>query len=168
MDQAGALDIASGVSTRYLCRRARDELFVVADAAGAKAASMDTGVGVAPATDGIHAIDVSSAFAGLSLVGPRSPDVLSRLAQVDVSPSTLGDRRCVQCGLSRVNALIVRLDLRDRSSRALYAYDVFVGTDTARYVWDSIVAFSDDMGVVPIGMDARRRFYSSEGRPEGA
>lgn len=144
----------SGLAMRYLCRLAPDGALLVGYGRPSTGTVTPMDVDAIPQSEGVYLTNVSSVLAGINIVGPASPRVLSRLTEVDVDPEVFVNLSCVQAGLAKVNALVVRFDL-ELGDRPLPSYEVFVGADVAEYVWDAIL--SVDRGAVrPFGTSAGR------------
>ena len=58
-----------------------------------------------------HLVDVTSAWAGIAVVGPLSYRVLSKVAELDLDPSVFPNGGCVQGKAAEVHAIIVRSDV---------------------------------------------------------
>jgi aminomethyltransferase len=92
--------------------------------------------------------DATHLFAGFAIVGPQTPQVLARLTSWD--PATLAPGEATGAPLAGVPAAVLR---GERGSSAVEAY---VGTESARYVWDALLGVVRLMGGGPIGMRALR------------
>ena len=105
----------------------------------------------------IHAIDVSSTFAGILLAGPHSRDVLQRLTAPDVSDAALANGACLSAKVAGLHARIMRDDLDET-----LAYWLFVGTEYAAYAWEAIMHAGHQFGIVPVGQEAAQRMRSTD------
>jgi glycine cleavage system aminomethyltransferase T len=92
--------------------------------------------------------DATHLFAGFALVGPRTPEVLARLTSWD--PATLPPGEAAGAPLAGVQAVVVR-GQGDPS-----VVEAFVGTESARYVWETVLDVVRGFGGGPIGMQALR------------
>ncbi len=105
----------------------------------------------------IHAIDVTSTFAGILLAGPHSRDVLQRLSAPDVSDAVLANGACLSAKVAGLHARIMRDDLDET-----LAYWLFVGTEYAAYAWEAIMHAGHQFGIVPVGQQAVQRMRSAD------
>ena len=108
-----------------------------------------------------HMIDVTSVWAGLAVVGPRSRDVLSKLVELDLDPREFVDGACAQGKAAEVHVLVIRGDLSD-----LEAYQVYVTRDYGEYLWHALLHAGKNVWVGPIGIEAFERISAdSSGIP---
>ena len=94
---------------------------------------------------GVLTTDVTSAYAGFLLVGPRTEDFLRRLTHLDVRANGLPVNSCAETSLAGVEALLVR-----SPELAVAAMRIYVGWDMAEYVWERLA----DAGITPLGTEA--------------
>ncbi|MFY0409176.1 GcvT family protein [Solicola sp. PLA-1-18] len=106
--------------------------------------------------------DVTSAWAVLGVMGPRSAEILARVSPDLGDDWTLGDSRVVRCGHATV-----------RATRITYVgepgWELYVPTETAAGVHDDLHAAGSDLGLVDAGyyaIDALRleKGYRAFGR----
>jgi len=101
--------------------------------------------------DGAHAIatDVTAGFAVLSLMGPRSRELLASLTDADLSNAAFpfGTSREIDLGYALV-----------RASRITYVgelgWELYIPTDVATHVYDTIVAAGEAVGLRHAGYHA--------------
>jgi sarcosine oxidase subunit alpha len=93
--------------------------------------------------------DVTCAYVGFELVGPRLDDLLCRLTHLDVRPTALPAGSCAETSFAGVEALLVRA-----GGRSLPALRVYVAWDLGQYVWERIMEAGHGGPVVAIGQDA--------------
>ena len=93
-------------------------------------------------------VDMTSALAGISLLGPHSQAVLSRLTDIDLSTNAFPDQSCTQTSLAQIHATILRADHAGHQW-----YDLYVSRDLGQYVWDAILQAGDKLGIKPFGTD---------------
>jgi glycine cleavage system T protein len=102
-----------------------------------------------PADARAVAFDVSSAYAVLGLMGPRSRDLLATLTDADLSPAAFpfGTSRLIDLGYARV-----------RASRITYVgelgYELYIPTEFAQSVYDIIVGAGEPFGLQLAGYHA--------------
>jgi aminomethyltransferase len=134
-------------ATVLACRLAADELLVLT-----ALTDVDAVIEVlARASAGCaHATDLTSGLTMMDAVGPRTPALLARLSPLDLAAvPPLG---VVQGELARVHATLLRLD-----RPAGPAFRVLVAREHGAFVWEELIAAGHDLGLVPIGVVARRR-----------
>jgi sarcosine oxidase subunit alpha len=93
--------------------------------------------------------DVTSAYAGLWLMGPGCEDLLRRLTQLDVREDGFPVNSCAETGLAGVEALLVRT-----AELSLPSVRVYVPWDLAEYVWERVLLTGPDAGITPVGLEA--------------
>jgi heterotetrameric sarcosine oxidase gamma subunit len=158
---ANDVDVAAGriVYTQMLNRRGgiecdvtvtrltADAYLVITIAAAATHAAdwIRRGIGDARVT----LTDVTSAFAVLGVMGPRSREILSRLTNADLSNATFpfGTTREIEVGYATV-----------RATRITYVgelgWELHVPTEFAMGVYDDVVAAGEDLGLRHAGYHA--------------
>ncbi|KRE61721.1 FAD-dependent oxidoreductase [Nostocoides sp. Soil756] len=94
-------------------------------------------------------VDVTSAYAVLGVMGPRSRELLGRLtaAPLDDAAQPFGTSRLLDLGRARV-----------RATRITYVgelgYELYVPTEQAALLYDDLFAAGAELGVVPAGYSA--------------
>jgi heterotetrameric sarcosine oxidase gamma subunit len=92
--------------------------------------------------------DVTHLFAGFALAGPRMPEVIERTTSWD--PTTLARGEATGAPIAEVRAVLVRRDI------AAVVLEVFVATEFARYVWETLSSIVSGLGGAPVGWQALR------------
>lgn len=92
--------------------------------------------------------DVTHLFAGFALAGPGMPEVFERTTSWD--PTTLARGEATGAPIAEVHAVLVRRDI------AAVVLEVFVATEFARYVWETLSGIVSGLGGVPVGWQALR------------
>jgi sarcosine oxidase subunit alpha len=136
-------------------RLSADEYFMTTTSSGAagvgewietwlQGSSLEGRVRVTPATD---------AFASINVAGPRSRELLSRIAEnVDLSPAAfayMGARRGRVAGVD--GCLLLRLGFTGELS-----YELHVPASYGLYVWETLFERGRDLGIAPFGVEAQR------------
>ena len=106
-------------------------------------------------TGSAHLIDLTSAWAGIGIMGPRSVDALARIVELDLDPDKFVDGACAQAKSAEVHSLIVRGDVSGH-----YAYQLYVTRDYGEYMWEALVHGGKGVGVSPIGIEAFEQISS--------
>jgi glycine cleavage system aminomethyltransferase T len=91
------------------------------------------------------AVDVTTAFAALAVVGPHARAVLARLTALDLRPQRMPERGWRPGSVARVPGMV----LRERGDRFL----ILFGAAHAQYMWTVIT----DAGATPVGAEALAR-----------
>jgi glycine cleavage system aminomethyltransferase T len=92
--------------------------------------------------------DATHLFAGFALAGPRLAEVIERATSWD--PTTLTRGEATGAPIAEVRALVVRRDI------APEVLEVFVATELARFVWETLSDIVGDLGGAPVGWQALR------------
>ena len=100
------------------------------------------------ASRGTTLTDATSIYAGIALLGPRVPELLSRLIATD--PSSLRPGHCLATQMLRLPAILLRRDL------PAMLVEAYVPSEFASYAWESIFAVAQPLAPEPAGLDALR------------
>lgn len=106
-------------------------------------------IGDPPLDPPAGATDVSSVYANLLLVGPRSRDVLSKLTSLRITDEALASGSCAQASVAHAHATVLREDFGQ-----LPAYHVLVSREYAESVWESILHAGHEYHLRPFGLKA--------------
>ena len=126
-------------------RLARDEALVTT--AGVRSLRLTAG-----AAGCAHVVDVTSALAAVRIAGPRSPDLLAALTEMNAAPHAFGDGSCAQSRFAEIHGTLARLD-----AAGLPAYTLFFGREYGDYMWESIMEAGERYDLVPFGIEALGR-----------
>ena len=99
--------------------------------------------------DCAHAIDVSSGLCGIAIVGPATQDLMSRLTELDVSPSALTDLACAQLRFADVQGLLLRRDVN-----GIAMYQLYASREFGEYLWEVLIETAHEVGGGPVGTEA--------------
>lgn len=92
--------------------------------------------------------DATSIYAGIALLGPRVPDLLSRL--ITANPESLLRGHCLATQLLRIPAILLGREL------GVTVVEAYVPSELASYAWDAIFNAAQPLGPAPAGLDALR------------
>ena len=92
--------------------------------------------------------DATHLFAGFALAGPRLGEVIERATSWDLA--TLARGEATGAPIADVRALMVRRDV------APDVLEVYMATELARYVWETLAGIVGDLGGAPVGWQALR------------
>jgi 4-methylaminobutanoate oxidase (formaldehyde-forming) len=87
-------------------------------------------------------IDVTTAYAGFSLLGARAAELLQQLTALDVSLSAFPNQSCAETNLAGVHALLLRPRRGGRDEILVY-----VGWDVGEYVWEQLWDAGQPLGL---------------------
>ena len=100
----------------------------------------------------VHMVDLTSAWAGIGVVGPRVGDALARIVELDLDKERFFDGACAQAKTAEVHSLMVRGDVSGECG-----YQLYVTRDYGQYVWEALVHGGRNVGVAPVGIEAFER-----------
>ena len=133
----------------FVTRLARDEALVTTGA-GRPPRLVETLT--AGAAGCAHVVAVTSALAAVRIAGPRAPDLLAALTELNVARDAFGDASCAQSSFAEIHGTLARLD-----AAGLPAYTLFFGREYGDYMWESIMEAGERYGLVPFGIQALGR-----------
>ena len=133
----------------FVARLARDEALVTTAASRPLRLSETLTAGAAGCA---HVVDVTSALAAVRVAGPRAPDLLAALTELDLARDAFGDGSCAQSRFAEIHGTLARLD-----ASGLPAYTLFFGREYGDYMWESIMEAGERYGLVPFGIEALGR-----------
>ncbi len=96
-----------------------------------------------------HAVDLTSGLCGVAIIGPATPDLLSRVTGLDVSPRALPDLACVQTRIAEIRALLLR-----RDAHAIPILHLYATRDLGEYLWQTLTQAAQESGGGPAGTQA--------------
>jgi len=97
----------------------------------------------------IYVSDVTAVYAALLVAGPRSPQVLRKLVDIDVSDNVFPNLHCAQTGIHHVYTLVARHDLR-----SVPAYLLLIGREYGEWLWDCVVQAGNEFSIQAFGSHA--------------
>ena len=103
----------------------------------------------AATSDPVYLTDLTSGYAALLLAGPRSPEVLRKLVDLDVSGDAFQNLTCVQTGIHHTYSILIRRDIQ-----SLRAYLILVNREYGEWLWESVVHAGAECGIQPFGSAA--------------
>jgi aminomethyltransferase len=98
-----------------------------------------------------HVSNLISGTAYLSIQGPRSRSLLSRLTEADLSGERLPYFRLTRAVVAQVPAILSRTGYSGE-----LGYELFFPREYAEHVWDAVFAAGEDLGALPAGLGALR------------
>ena len=110
-----------------------------------------------PADGSAQIEDVTSSWTTLGLWGPRARDILGSISRDDVSHEGLPFGRCAWIEVGSLPVLVSRI-----SYVGDLGWELYVGFEQGRRLWDTLLAAGEPHGVIPAGIGV----YGSTGRLE--
>jgi heterotetrameric sarcosine oxidase gamma subunit len=144
-----------GGAEALVCRRAPDELLVLAGPAEAETVGRELS-DAAGAGGCAHVTDLSSGLAAVEAIGPAAQRLLARVSPLDLA--RLGPLEIAHGQVARVAATVIRLDHPE-----LPTYRVLVGREVGAFVWNALADAGQSLGLVRIGAFAHRLLRHPEG-----
>jgi glycine cleavage system aminomethyltransferase T len=95
------------------------------------------------------ATDVTSVYADLFLVGPRSTAVLGKLTSLNVSDARLPNLSCAQASLAHAHTIVLREDVK-----AIPGFHLLVSREYGEAVWEAIAHAGHEFHLQPFGLGA--------------
>ena len=96
-----------------------------------------------------YAIDVTSGLCGLAIIGPATHEMMSRITEIDTSPSALPDRACIQSRFAEVQAMLLRRDVN-----GIAMYQLYASREFGEYLWEVLIEAAHEVGGGPVGTQA--------------
>ena len=93
--------------------------------------------------------DISHGRADLLLVGPDSPNLMSRLCGLDFHSDRFPDLSAKHSSVAKSRQLTLRHDMGE-----IPAYSLIGARSLGAYIWETILEAGHDLGIIPIGQSA--------------
>jgi dimethylglycine dehydrogenase len=102
-----------------------------------------------PNSENVRVTDISDLTGGVSIFGPRSRDVLSRLSPSDVTNSRFPFMACQSMDVADLQARVARLTITGE-----LGYEINVLSTEHATLWSAIMEVGKEFGIAPIGYNA--------------
>ena len=96
-----------------------------------------------------HVVDITSGLCGVSIIGPASMQLLSRITDLDILPRAMPDLTCAQARFAEVQGLLLRRDIK-----SVPAYQLYAGREFGEYLWEALIDAATETGGGPVGTEA--------------
>ena len=146
IDLRGQIDRAVEVAGTTLCARVAADWALLLTGPGGEEPLLGTVEGAAG--PGAMVTDATHLYAGFAVGGPRLQEVLARVTSWD--PSTLARGAAAGAPIADVAAVMLH---REASPSLM---EIFVGSESARYVWEVLLDVVRNLGGRPAGWRALR------------
>lgn len=146
---AAGATLRPGHATRaagaWWCRMTAERALVICDASNLAAvrARLEE---AAPVAGPGHLVEVTTAYAALTLVGPLAREVLARFCAIDLRPSATPLQGFRPGSVARTPGCVLRED-EDR-------FLVLFGWAHGQYMWTTVADAATQFGGAPVGVDA--------------
>lgn len=135
---------------KLLAARLAPDEFVALTPPGAAPLAMAAMLTEGDAPRCAHIVDITSGLAGVSITGPATADLMSRITELDVSPRVLPNLACIQSRFADIQGLLLRQDVQEVPIHQLYA-----GREFGEYLWEALIEIARQVGGGPVGTEAR-------------
>ena len=149
----GGGSLAELDSGELLAARLTADEFLLLTPAGQSPATMDAMPN--PDATCVHVVDITSALCGVSIIGPASTQLLSRITDLDISHRAMPDLTCAQARFAEVQGLLLRGDIQN-----IPAYQLYAGREFGEYLWETLIDAAAETGGGPVGTEALARLRS--------
>lgn len=101
--------------------------------------------------EGLHVTNVTENYAAFNLAGPRSREVLAKVADGDLSNETFPYMHVRQMRVAGVRSHVFRIGFTGELS-----YEIHVPAGYGLHVWEALLAAGAEFGILPFGLEAQR------------
>lgn len=151
--EVGIVDLGGGMP---MCRLAADRLLVLLQTSLPEGGLQMTRRFLAGQIEGSgYLTDLTAELTGMCLAGPRSPNVLGKLTDLDLSHGAnlyMNGGACGETSLLGVPAILVRYDWL----LSMPCHCIFVPHDSGEFAWDALTQAGAQEGLKPVGIEALR------------
>ena len=113
-------------------------------------------VAIAESRRFVTVTDMTHALADTRLIGPASPNVLSKVCGLDFHPTAFPNVTAKQSSLAKTRQLILRRDFG-----GLPAYTCVGDRSMGAYVWEVVFEAGREFGIAPVGVAALKVLEAS-------
>ena len=99
----------------------------------------------------VHVTNVTSAYAAVNVAGPRARETLSKLTDIDLSPSAFGYMSSAQGVVAGVPAIVLRIGYVGETG-----WELHVPAEYGEYLWQTLMDAGSEFGISPFGLEAQR------------
>ena len=96
-----------------------------------------------------HLVDITSALAGVGIVGPLAQRLLATVAELDTSTKAFPDMSCAQTEVAEIHGMLLRHDVAD-----LPNFELYFGREYGEYMWHVLMDAGEKYNTVPFGTEA--------------
>ena len=99
-----------------------------------------------------HVLDLTSALAGVRIVGPSAGLLLASLTELDLSDAAFPDLSCAQSRVAEIQGTLLRID-----EAGLPCYELYVTREFGQYMWEVLMEAAEWSDAAPVGFEAMER-----------
>ena len=99
----------------------------------------------------VHVTNMTSGFAAINVAGPRSRDTLSKLTDIDLSPTAFRYMRSARGAVAGVDTILLRIGFVGESG-----WELHFPAEHGEYLWDALTEAGEEFGIAPFGLEAQR------------
>jgi len=99
----------------------------------------------------IDVVDMSSNFAGIRIIGPLTPILVSKLTDLDIRETKFPDYSCAQVMSSEIYSILIHNNVGNIPS-----FEIYVTRDFGVYTWDAILEAGKELDISLIGIESLR------------
>lgn len=103
-------------------------------------------------------INLTGAKAAINLAGPRSPQVLAQLTDLDLSSTAFPYLAVREADIAGIPALLMRVGFVGE-----WGYEIHIAAEHAPALWDALLAAGEPLGIRPFGVEAQRLLRLEKG-----
>ena len=94
--------------------------------------------------------NLTDAYGGMNLAGPRSREILSKVTDADISSKALPYMYWVSASVAGVRCLVFRMGFLGELS-----YEIHCAASHAPHVWQSLLETGKEFGLKPVGLETQ-------------
>ena len=98
-----------------------------------------------------HVFNVTSAYGAVNIAGPRAREMLSKLTDLDLTPSKFRYMRSAEAEVAGVPCLLLRIGFVGETG-----WEVHFPAEDAEYLWGAFMEAGAEFGIAPFGLEAQR------------
>ena len=98
-----------------------------------------------------HVTNVTSDYAAVNVAGPYARQTLTKLTDIDLSPSAFRYMRYAQGEIAGIPGMLLRIGFVGEAG-----WEVHVPAEYGEYLWEAIIDAGSEFGIAPFGLEAQR------------
>jgi sarcosine oxidase, subunit alpha len=134
-----------------VCRLDDETFYVTTTSSGAAAVEQWFAWWLAEWPLDAHLTDVTQGLSAINLAGPKAREILSRVADLDVSNEAFGYLDAKHAQVAGIDCLLLRIGFVGE-----VGYEIHCAAAHGRALWDALTEAGADLGVRPFGLEPQR------------
>ena len=98
-----------------------------------------------------HVMNVTSGYSVINIAGPNARDTLSKLTDIDLSPTKFRYMRVKRGDVAGVPAILLKIGFVGESG-----WEVHCPAEHGEHMWDALLTAGAEFGIRPFGVEAQR------------